>query len=75
MLDALARLLRRYGGKPEKMEFLGYFKDIPVGMAEAMVVEKGKLVLKISRKKKRRATVVDLVAIRTPKGVMVEVVR
>ena len=75
ILDALTRLLRRYGGKPEKMEFLGYFRDIPIGMAEAIVVEKGKLVLSISRKKKRRSAVVDLVAIKTPKGVMMEVVR
>ena len=75
ILDALARLLKRYGGKPEKMEFLGYFRDIPIGMAEAMIVEKGKLVLSISRRKLRRSTVVDLVAIKTPKGVMVEVVR
>ncbi len=75
ILDALARLLRRYGGKPEKMEFLGYFKGVPIGMAEAMMVEKGRLVLRISRKRARRFAVVDLVAIRTPKGVMVEVVR
>ena len=75
ILEALARLLKRYGGKPEKMEFLGYFKDIPIGIAEAMMVEKGRLVLRISKDKKKRFAVVDLVAIRTPRGVMVEVVR
>lgn len=74
VLDALARLLRRYGGRPEGMEFLGYFKGVPIGSAEALLVEKGRLVLRIS-KRRRRNVVADLVAIKTPRGIMVEVVR
>ncbi len=74
ILEALSRLLRRYGGNPEEMEFLGYFRKIPLGMAEAVIVEKGRLVLRISRKAKKPITV-DLVAVKTPKGVMVEVIR
>ena len=74
ILDALIRVLRRYRGKPEDLRFIGYFERVPLGIAEYVVFEKDEMILKISKKPKKDVSV-DLIAVRTPNGVVMEVVK
>ncbi len=74
ILDALIRVLRRYRGKPEDLRFLGYFERVPLGIAEYVIFEGDDMVIKISKKPKRDVSV-DLIAVRTPRGVVMEVVK
>ncbi len=75
ILSALERLLKKYKGRVEDIKFLGYFKGVPLGMSKEIYIDGEKLIVVLDAKKRHRKVVVDLVIIKTPKGLLTEVVK
>ncbi|MCD6450163.1 MAG: hypothetical protein J7L34_06635 [Thermotogaceae bacterium] len=73
VLSALERIFKSYSGDVKDLRFVGYFKNVPVGRAEKIIVLNEDLVVFLKRKGKNLK--VDVVVVKSPEKLMIEVVR
>ncbi len=73
VLSALEKVLKSYKGRVENLKFIGYFKNVPLGRAEKIIVVDEDLVVFLKRKGKNLKA--DVVVVKSPEKIIIEVVR
>jgi len=73
VLSALEKILKNYKGRVETLRFVGYFKNVPLGRAEKIAVVGEDLVIFLKRKGKNLKA--DIVVVKSPEEIIIEVVR
>lgn len=56
-LRALEDFLMSYKQKPEKLEFIGYYKAVPIGSAKKYVIMNKDLILELTQKQSKRVDI------------------
>lgn len=56
-LRALENFLMSYKQRPEKLEFVGYYKSVPIGSAKKYVIMNKELILELTQKKSKRVDI------------------
>ena len=72
ILKAMERALKRYRGPVEDIKFLGYFKNVPLGLAKKMRIDEGRLVIEL--RKRGKPARYDIIALKVLDKVIVEVI-
>ena len=73
VLSALEKILKSYKGRVENLKFVGYFKNVPLGRAGKIIAVGEDLVVFLKRK--GRDLKADVVVVKSPEKIMIEVVR
>lgn len=70
-LRALENFLMHYKQKIEKLEFIGYYKSVPIGSAKRYLIMEKDLVVELSQKKSKR---VDLFVFKSANEYLIQVI-